>query len=209
MQTRSLWEELRNLVDEAASTFCARLWGSQAGQGWQSHQTSCLCSRDSAPLQLVPHRNQKQFKNRSAYNACHVGSGAKQGRDGGGQQHSHCTSKHAVAWWVFSVSVTHTAHCKSQSAFSHVERERKKGKSYSLQQALLATFYSALQSHYSNCLKLQTAEMELAGSTAANLCLSDLSSSPPAASPRSPGQRGSIPRVLLALAGNLGHGEVP
>lgn len=72
-----------------------------AGHSWQSHRTSCLCSRDCAPLQLVPQRNQKQFKNRSAHNACHVGSGAKQGRDGGGQQHSHCTSKQAVAWWVF------------------------------------------------------------------------------------------------------------
>lgn len=143
-----------------------------AGHSWQSHQTSCLCSRDCAPLQLVPQRNQKQFKNRSAYNACHVGSGAKQGRDGGGQQHSHSTSKQAVAWGFFSVSVTHTTHCKLQPAFSHVESGKKKEKSYLFPQALLATFYSALQNHYSNCLKLQTDEMELEGSTASNLFLS-------------------------------------
>lgn len=96
-------------------------------------------------------------------NVCHVGSGAKQGRDGGGQQRSHCTSKHAVACWgffFFSVTVSHTTHCKSQSAFFScgVEKKKKKEeeKSYLFQRAfLLATSYSALQSYYSNCLKLQ------------------------------------------------------
>lgn len=42
---------------------------------------------------------------------------------------------------------------------------------------------------------------------ASNLCFSPSSS--PAASLRSPGWGGSIPKAILALAGNLGHGEVP
>lgn len=193
---------LRMLPHFAPDVFwvCSDCWGTGLG-------TAGTATKHSAIAYVMPltcgwyQKDTRHSLRIVCHDVCCVGSGAKQGGDGGRQQRSHCGSKHTVGCGVFSVIVSHTTHCKSEPAFSH--GEKKKRKKNVIQRAFLATFYSTLQSHYSNCLKLQ-ASWNGAG-------LPNSASLLPLPSPSC--HSSQVPQAegisALSVAGNPGHGGVP
>lgn len=107
---------------------------------------------------------------------------------------------HCGLWSFFCHSESHHSLQVRACLFSWGEKKRKKNV---IQWAFLATFYSTLQSHYSNCLKLQ-ASWNGAG-------LRNSASLLPLPSPSC--HSSQVPQAegisALSVAGNPGHGGVP